>query len=252
MKKHRKIKIYFIIPAVVLAVYLLLANYSIYYRIHQAGLLMPDIKRDYMLTNSTAKSNHLVYAALGDSLTSGVGATKYEESYPYLLASKLADGKNIQVELKTFSYPGARTGDLIKDLLDPAVDAKPDIITLLIGTNDIHGNIGLENFRKNYDYILGRLTGGTEAKIYAVGLPDLGSDELLFPPYNYYFAKQTEAYNAVIKSLAEKYGCQFIDLNSLTLSASKKNDGYYSNDLFHPSAKGYNLWAQIIYDNINK
>lgn len=232
--------------------YLLLANYLIYYRIQQAGLVLPDTKHIYIIGNNMTNSTSLVYAALGDSLTSGVGAEKYQESYPYLVAQKLSQRKNSQIDLKTFSYPGARTNDLIRDLLDPAIATKPDIVTLLIGTNDVHGNVGLESFGKNYEYILERLTKEAHAKIYIINLPNIGADELMLPPYNYYFKKRTQAYNKIIKSLAEKYNLHYIDLNEPTLADSKKNDGYYSRDLFHPSAKGYNIWAQIIYDNLNK
>jgi len=243
--------IYFLVIALAIIIgYLLLANYLIYYRIHHAGFITPDTKYDYTLTASKINSAPLVYAALGDSLTSGVGVDDYQDSYPYLLAQKMSQGKNYQVELKTFSYPGARTFEIIKDLLGPAIAAKPDVVTVLIGVNDIHGRIGLQAFENNYDYILNKLTKETGAKIYLIGLPALGTADML-PPFNYYFEKQTDLYNEAIKSLAKKYDLQFIDLNGATLSRSKKDDGYYARDSFHPSANGYRLWAQIIYDNIN-
>jgi lysophospholipase L1-like esterase len=253
MKKISKKIIFYILGLAVLIIgYLFLAHFLIYFRIGHSGLVSSDSQYVYMIGNSATTSNSLVYGALGDSLTSGVGVEKYEESYPYLVALKLSQQKNTQVDLKTFSYPGARTSDLIKNLLDPAITAKPEVITLLIGINDIHGNVGLETFRKNYEYILERLTKETQAKIYLIGLPSLGADGLLLPPYNYYFEQQTQSYNKIIKSLAEKYSLSFIDLNKATLAESKKNNGYYSKDLFHPSADGYRLWAQIIYDNFNK
>ncbi len=241
----------FILAALIVG-YLALANYSIYYRIQQGGLVLPDRKQVYKIGSTGEFSTGLVYAALGDSLTSGVGAAKYEESYPYLVAQKLSLRKNIQIDLEAFSYPGARTDDFIENLLGPAIASKPDIVTLLIGTNDVHGNIELGDFRKNYEYIMDRLGSETRATIYAVGLPNIGADELLLPPYNFYFRERTRSYNKIIRSLAEKRGLRFIDLIEPTLAMSKKNDGYYSRDLFHPSTKGYNLWAQIIYDNINR
>lgn len=253
MKKKSKKSIIRIFTLLALAIgYLGLANYSIYYRIQQGGLILPDSNQTYVISGNKVTSSDLVYAALGDSLTSGVGADKYEESYPYLLAQKLSQQENARIELKAFSYPGAKTGDFIQNLLSPAIVAKPDVITLLIGTNDVHGNIGLENFRKNYEYILDRLISGTRSTIYVLGLPNIGADDLFVPPYDYYFEHQTRSYNKIIRSLAEERGLRFIDLIDSTSAQSRKNDGYYSKDLFHPSAKGYSLWAQIIYDNINK
>jgi len=251
MKKiSKKAIIYFLGLTILITGYLLLANYLIYYRIHQGNLVLPDTKHDYMIGSSS--STGLVYVALGDSLTSGVGVEKYEDSYPYLVASELSKAKNAQIELKTFSYPGARTTDLIRDLLDPAIASNPDMITLMIGVNDIHGRVGKEEFRDNYEYILGRLTKETRARIYVVSIPNIGTDESMLPPYKYYFEMQTQFYNQIVRSLAEKYGLYFIDLTEATMAESGKNDGYYSRDLFHPSAKGYRIWAQIIYDNINR
>lgn len=252
MKKTSKtIKIYTFVLAILLICYLALANYLIYYRIHQGNLILPDTKYDYVIGTNGANSTRLVYAALGDSLTSGVGADNYEESYPYLVSVKLSQQKKAQIELKTFSYPGARTTDLIRDLLGPAIAARPDIITVLIGINDIHGRVGKEEFRNNYEYILGRLTKETSARIYVVSIPQTGTNESMLPPFKYYFEMQTQSYNQIVRSLAEKYGVSFIDLTEITLAESRNNDGYYSRDLFHPSAKGYNIWAQTIYDNLN-
>lgn len=250
-KKSKKIIVHTFALATLIILYLVSANYLIYYRIHQGNLVLPDTKRDYLIGTNNTSSTGLVYAALGDSLTSGVGVEKYEESYPYLVALKLSQQKNVRIELKTFSYPGARTTDLIRDLLDPAIASKPDMITLMIGVNDIHGRVGREEFRNNYEYVLGRLTKETRARIYVVSIPNIGTDESMLPPYKYYFEMQTQSYNRIIKSLAEKHGLRFIDLTEATLAQSRKNDGYFSRDLFHPSAKGYQIWAQIIYDNLN-
>jgi lysophospholipase L1-like esterase len=52
--------------------------------------------------------------------------------------------------------------------------------------------------------------------------------------------------------LAQKNNVSYIDLYSPTLKEFKKSDSYYSTDLFHPSAKGYAFWANIIYDNFNQ
>src|SRR5680860_367827 len=250
MKKNSKTIIFCLFGILALIIgYLILANFSIYYRINQADLITPDSKYAYTIGGDRTNSTSMVYAALGDSLTSGVGVDKYERSFPYLLALKLSQQKQAQIDLRTFAYPGARTADFIENLLGPAIAAKPDIVTLLIGTNDIHGNVGIDQFRANYDHILGRLTKETQAKIYLISIPYIGSDELMLPPLNYYFQRQARVYNEIIISLAEKYDLRYIDINNPTFTQSQKNEGYYSRDLFHPSSEGYRLWAQIIYDN---
>lgn len=235
---------------VIFAAYLFVVHYFIYERMGAAGLIMPDEKIEYVIKSNANNGENISYTALGDSLTAGVGTLKYEESYPYQVAQKIADGKS-NIILRDRAYPGAKTGDLIKNFLNTAINDQPDIVTLLIGVNDIHGNISKAEFTKNYAEILERLKTETKAKIFAVSIPDIGTDWLLLPPFNWYFRYETIEYNKIIKKLAEANDIKYIDL--YTPIKSMVNDTtMYSVDLFHPSAKGYKLWAEIIYADINK
>jgi lysophospholipase L1-like esterase len=232
------------------AVYFNRAYAHIYKTLGVAGLKPVDYTQTYYL-NNMVKNFGLVYVSLGDSLTAGVGADNYQESYPYLLATKLG-GPEQGVVLKDYSLTGAKTSDLLKSLLPAAVSSNPDIVTLLIGVNDIHNQVSLNDFRNNYEQILDRLTAETTARVYAVSIPFIGADNLMLPPYQFYFDYQTKRFNAVIKELATKYGVEYLDLYTPTLSLFKKSGRHYSADLFHPSAAGYKIWAEIIYDNIHK
>src|SRR5574344_2103807 len=159
-----------IILLAVFAVYLYTANAFIYYRIGQGNLTEP-MSQELPVKNGEVATT--TYVSLGDSLTAGAGAFSYDETYPYLLASKMTNaGANIK--LNNFSVSGYKTQDLIDDLLEPAIAVKPDIVTLLIGVNDIHNHVGKENFKKNYKYILDRLTKETKAKIYLINIPYIG------------------------------------------------------------------------------
>lgn len=247
-KKYFRIFIIFLLLGIL---YLYLLHELIYYRLQIASLKTFDMYKTFILNSNASTSKSIVYASLGDSLTSGAGADNYEESYPYLLAQKFSAQKG-NISLKSFSYPGARTDDLIKDLLTPAIAQKPDIVTLLIGTNDIHGNVSESTFRKNYQFILERLTRETSAKVYVINIPFIGSDTLLLPPYKFYYSNKAERFNKIIKELATNFKVDYIDLATPTAELLKQDGSHYSRDAFHPSASGYALWAKIIYDNINQ
>ncbi len=236
-----------IILLAVFAVYLYTANAFIYYRIGQGNLTEP-MSQELPVKNGEVATT--TYVSLGDSLTAGAGAFSYDETYPYLLASKMTNaGANIK--LNNFSVSGYKTQDLIDDLLEPAIAVKPDIVTLLIGVNDIHNHVGKENFKKNYKYILDRLTKETKAKIYLINIPYIGSNTAIVPPLDYYFETETNEYNKIIKELATQYNLKYIDLNSPTKDLFKTDGPHYATDSFHPSALGYSLWANIIYDSFN-
>ena len=248
--KMKNYKYLFLILAIVI-LYLFLAHADIYRQLRRAGLKSPDMQHTYLINENISTSTGMIYVSLGDSLTAGAGTENYSEAYPYLVAQQLGSNEK-KVILKNFSYPGAKTSDLIKDLLVPAVAEKPDMITLLIGTNDVHGNIWDEEFRNNYEYILKKLTEETQAKIYIISIPYIGSDTLLLPPYNFYYKFKAKNFNRIIKELADNYKLKYIDLTTPTAELLRQDGPHYSADAFHPSASGYKIWAKIIYDNINQ
>jgi len=235
---------------IIIALYFNRSYAHIYNKIEDADLKSSDNGQPYFVVNNDTASSSLTYVALGDSLTAGVGVTNYEDSYPYLLAQYFA-GNDYQINLQSRSYPGERTADLIKDYLPEAISDNPDVVTLLIGVNDIHGQISRKEFSQNYETILKRLTTETNAKIYVINIPFIGADNLLLPPYDYYFNLKTRQFNKIIKELADKYSVKYIDLYTPTEDLFRDNGSHYSTDFFHPSAEGYKIWADLIYADIS-
>ena len=235
------------------AIYLNMAYAHIYKKIQGAGLKPVNELIVYNFnTKVDAEGKYNKYVSLGDSLTFGVGTDNYNESYPFLVAEKINKNNDKPLTLYNFSWPGDKSSDLIAKFLDYTIKEKPNKVTVLIGVNDIHNQVSVSDFQNNYAKILSRLTSETKADIYAISIPYIGSDRLLLPPYNYYFDYKTKQFNQIIKALAVEYKVNYIDLYSSTVNLFKKSGNHYSRDFFHPSASGYALWGQIIYDNINK
>lgn len=233
---------------VITFVYLNRSYAHIYNTIKESTLTQPLDFKNYTIGES-AKS--LTYVVLGDSLTVGVGVDSYIQSYPYQIAEQISKEKNQQVILKPFAIPGAQTITVIDSLLDQAIQAKPDIVTILLGVNDIHGQISQDEFYKNYKIILERLKKETDAQIFVISIPYIGTSRLILPPYDLYFSLQTQKFNAILTDLTKEYSVPLIDLYG-GYTQYAKDVAYYSSDLFHPNAKGYTLWADIIYANFNK
>ena len=239
------------------AIYLNWAYAHIYKGIQGGGLRQVKELVTYNFNfdrNNKFVSEPFKYVALGDSLTYGAGTDNYSEAYPYLIAEKLAnqDNKKIPLTLYNYSWPGDRSSDLIEKFLPYAVSDQPNFVTVLIGVNDIHGQISASDFEANYDKILVRLSSETKAQIYVISIPYIGSDQLILPPYNFYFDYKTKQFNKIIKKLAAKYNIKYIDLYSSTVDLFKKSGDHYSADSFHPSVSGYALWGPISYDRFNK
>ena len=246
MKKN--ILIIFIILSVITFAYLNYSYSSIYNKIGEVLLSTPSDFKNYTMGTSTKT---LTYVALGDSLTVGVGVDSYMESYPYIFTEKISQKNNIKINLIPLAQSGVRSMYVLNTLIEPVIKVNPDIITLFIGVNDVHGNISVKEFKNNYEDILQRLTKETNAKIYVINLPYIGTKNLIKFPYDYYFNMQTQKFNKSIEELAQKYNTEYVDLYSGFLKHDK-DEAYYSLDLFHPNKKGYALWAEILYANFSK
>jgi len=248
MKKSCGLIIVLLLIAV--ALYLNRAYAHIFDTISAANLLPPPRQSAYAFGDSVGAFQRL-YLAMGDSLTAGVGANQYEETYPYLVGQSLA-ARYGGLSVKNSGFPGLKAVDLLGGPLNSAVSNNPQIVTLFIGINDVYGSVNLNDFKKSYEEILSRLTEETNAKVYAVGLPVLGSGSLLWPPYNYYFDWRTRQFNQAIKELAAKYQVIYIDLYAPLKSVLKTAGPYYAGDNFHLSAAGYALIAPLIYNGIKQ
>lgn len=237
-----------VLVVILLGVYLNRSYAFMYKKIEQAALLTPSDFGSYVVGDQSSKP--VSYVALGDSFTAGVGVETYTKSYPYIVSQRISEN-NKKVELTPFAVPGARTQYILTQLLDSTIKKNPDIITVFIGVNDVHGNISIDDFKDSYTKIIERLTQETDAQIFVINLPYVGTKELIRIPYRQYFDTRTQKFNEVIKELAQEYDIGYIDLYTAQ-SPNSLNELYYSADLFHPGQIGYASWAQIIYENLNR
>lgn len=227
-----------------LAVYLNRSYANIYGTIGTVAL-KPPVRADSYETQGQPGSQTLRVAFVGDSLTAGVGTTRFEDAFPYQVTAMIA--KDTPVRLTTHAVPGYKVADALRDLVPLAVGDEADVVFVLIGANDIHGQTSLADFRRGYETILKTLKGRPATQVYAVTVPKIGSPYLLYPPYNWYFHWRTDRFNDVIAQAAQAQGATLIDLAALTSERLASAGPEYSNDEFHPSALGYHYWAMDIY-----
>ncbi len=192
----------------------------------------------------------LVYAALGDSLTAGTGVDQASDSYPYQLGLKLSSENNFPVTVINLGIPGAVAADVLNTEIPQLADRYTDIVTLAIGTNDVHNRTPLPEFKKTLETIVTTLHE-RDGQLYVINIPYLGDKRLVWSPYRSIIDRRIQAYNRVINEVADTQGVFVIDLYSETKAAAWAGGDYYSIDKFHPSAQGYLLWSSIIYDTLN-
>jgi lysophospholipase L1-like esterase len=231
--------------------YLWFSYIRFYNFIGEVNLKNPFPKNSFVLEN-TKKVGSIKYIALGDSLSSGVGSLDFNDTFVYLYGLNLSKTYG-NVEVLNFAWPGGTTVDVINYQIPQTILEKPNYITLLIGTNDIHNKRTIEDFKEKYTFILNELLTKTEAQVAVIDIPYLGSNKIVYFPFNLLLNIRTKQFNKVILGLVNTMDVnnriKFIDLYSNTYKLQKENPNYYSSDLFHPSNEGYILWGEIINAN---
>ena len=103
-----------------------------------------------------------LWVVLGDSLSQGVGASSIEHSWVLQTQRALAE-RGVHYRVLNLSFSGARVSDVLNRQI-PAlagVSATPDLVTVLVGSNDIIKRALRARLPQNYRAMLSALPAGT-------------------------------------------------------------------------------------------
>jgi lysophospholipase L1-like esterase len=194
-------------------------------------------------------SGPIVYVALGDSTGFGVGAR--EGGYVKRLFDRINERRPTST-LLNLCVSGATTDDLVRGQLDRAVELNPDLVTVGIGINDIGHGLTLEQFSKNYETILSTLKEKTHAQIVVTNLPDVSSAPRIPDSMRSTYQRQIDQFCKRLVEIAERHGVTIFDIYTITKDELPSHPEYFSNDGFHPSDEGYELWATQMWPTVAK
>ena len=182
----------------------------------------------------------------GDSITdAGRDKRNYHDlgpGYPKYAAQGITEAfPDKDFEFINFGISGNRTGQLFDRLYTDGLAFKPDVISILIGINDIWHRYGGgkvattdEQFALNYRCILERIRKETDAKIVMLAPFLLDAEP---------FEGMREDLNRIlptVRALADEYADVYIPLDELFAEALKVQPEplYYSGDGVHPNENG--------------
>ena len=191
----------------------------------------------------------IVYVALGDSTGAGVGAK--DGGYVARLFKKIEERRPGST-LSNVCVSGATTEDLLRDQLQKGVALNPDLVTVGIGINDIGHGLTLEQFSKNYEEILSTLKDKTHAQIVVANIPDVSSAPRIPSSMKSEYQRQIDQFSQRLEEIANRHGVPVFDVYSITKTELPSHPEYFSNDGFHPSDEGYELWATHMWPTVAK
>ncbi len=182
------------------------------------------------------------YLALGDSYTIGTGASDESHSWPSIIARRLS------AELTNPAVNGYTTLDLIRDELAYLEQLKPDLVSILIGVNDLVQGRSPDQYRDS----LARIYDAVDAlelpnRVAAIAIPtwsyvpaaaDFGGKERV--------ESLTGLFNAVAKGEARARGYIWVDISEAS-TLGIGSPGWIASDDLHPGDAQYALWAEAIW-----
>ena len=197
------------------------------------------------------------YLALGDSFTIGTGTTP-DRSFPAVLVWAWWEA-GIECELRNPAINGYTTDDLIREEL-PLVEAfVPDLVTVLIGANDIVAALregaavtatAEDRYRRQLRRIFDRIVAGApQARVFGLPQPDWS-----LTPGGASFgdaatlARSIERFNEIVREETERARGTYVDI--FPLMREQMRTGMTAPDGLHPSAGAYWQWAGALKEQL--
>jgi acyl-CoA thioesterase-1 len=184
----------------------------------------------------------LLYVALGDSTAVGVGA-QTGGGYPDRLVAKLRAAYPA-LKLLNLGQSGATASDVLESQVPRALRTRPRLITLGIGINDVGLHISDDAFAVNLEEIVVQLRK-LAVPMAIANIPDLALAPAIaqLVPRSIY-ERRIELFNEHVTATAARHGLTLVDLHAWSRGVLPARPELFSSDGFHPSALGYDVWAE--------
>lgn len=194
------------------------------------------------------QSAAVVYTALGDSTGVGVGA-RDGKGYVARLFEHIRQ-ERAGARLHNLCVSGATTEDVLRGQLDAAIRTRPTLVTLGIGINDIGHGMPVERFARNYEAIIKRLKAETSAAIVITNIPDMSFAPVIPAGARDDTRRSVQLFNEKLEAIAKRYELLVVDTYAETHRVIPSHPEFFSEDGFHPSAEGYEYWAEAMWPTV--
>jgi lysophospholipase L1-like esterase len=182
------------------------------------------------------------YVALGDSQTEGVGDDPYPNGVERGWADRFAEllaAKEPNVLYANLAVRGRRIADVYRQQVAPAVALQPDLVSVIVGVNDIiNPRFEIDACLQQLDTVHRDLRRRGATVITTV-LPDVSA----FALAGRLLSGRIEAFNDGIRSLAARQGSLVLDDEAVNQFA---DPGLWCADRLHFNPEGHRRFAYAI------
>lgn len=193
----------------------------------------------------TDHENEINFVMLGDSLAEGRGSDNYKTTPGVLISQILSRELNCRINYFNYAESGATSDKLVQQAAD-ALRHNPDVVLILIGTNDV---TSAKNLAGQLKYLEKSIRMLYPAKIYFVPCINLGQIRSIQSPLRHGLRIISSKYCESQSNLATSLGVSVIDSSEI-LKKFKYNRLLFAADNYHPSSLGFQIIAEHVSNHI--
>lgn len=198
------------------------------------------------MTTPAPSNRSFRYLALGDSYTIGESVSE-KDRWPNQLAALIPNKRGVDVTII------ARTGWTTSELWDGIQTIDPqgpyDMVSLLIGVNNQYRGYGIDEYREEFKFLLGKAieyAGGKSEHVIVLSIPDWGVTPFAADRDREKIASDIDVFNAVNHEESQKAGVHYVDITPISREALN-TPALVAEDGLHPSGTMYAEWAKLAF-----
>ena len=192
------------------------------------------------------------YAAMGDSAGVGVGADD-GRGYVQRVFDQL-ETMAPRARLANLCISGATSETVRAEQMARAAAARPALVTLFVGANDLWRGTTTTRFGDNLDAVADTLAA-TGARVIVGTVPNLAHAPAAALAEQFLgidraaLERRAQALNGELRRVATARGYELLDLYAVGLADQPH---FFSADGFHPSSEGYAYWAEQLWPLVRR
>lgn len=179
----------------------------------------------------------------GDSTAAGVGVANHDEGLAGVLARKAAASMRSAVRWQVIADSGA-TSRRERHALLPLIEQEQfDLAVVLVGVNDVLVRLQVHEWQTNVSAILDGITAHAR-KVVMTGVPPFDRFPSMPRTLGFYLSRYGRRLDDTARRLCrDRDRVAWMDSTELL----PDDPDFFARDGFHPSSKGYAIWADAIW-----
>ncbi len=199
---------------------------------------LPDAQGE-TIGEISADNEPINFLAIGESTIAGVGAKDHTEALTGQFAKHLSWKLGKSVRWHALGVSGITIERTIKELIPQIPQTKMDVILVALGGNDVFQLSTPKKFRQDLTKLLSLIRQNyPNSKIFVANVPMVRDFIALPNPTRYVLSRLAKMHHFNAKELISEFENVFYYEPQGKFVAEHYSDG------IHPSATGYDLWAE--------